>query len=296
MCHVTKRRASVIVLACLALVAVGCRDLRFLVPPASSGDGRYHSEVFTQVTMTSDIIYGSSVNQQGQTVSLGMDLYEPSGDSFDARPAIVWVHGGSFRSGSKASPEIVDQANVFARKGYVNVSISYRLSPNGCTVINAECITAIIDAKHDAQAAVRYLRANASTLRIDTTRIAIAGTSAGAITALNVGYGPEDPGTSGSPGFDSSVSAAVSLSGARLLTTANAGEAAALLFHGTADSLVPHQWAVDTVAEAKGAGLTAYLTTWDGAGHVPYVQNRTAILDQTSNFLYWTLTPYASGH
>ena len=55
------------------------------------------------------------------------------------------------------------------------------------------------------------------TYRIDTGRIAIGGTSAGAITALNVGANADDPGTSGSPGFSSAVSAAVSLSGAKLL-------------------------------------------------------------------------------
>ena len=81
----------------------------------------------------------------------------------------------------------------------------------------------------------------------------------------------------------------MSLSGARILTTPNTGEAAALLFHGTADTLVPYQWALDTVAAAESADLLANLTTFEGAGHVPYTQNRTTILDQTTNFLYWTL-------
>ena len=62
------------------------------------------------------------------------------------------------------------------------------------------------------------------------------------------GARPEDVGNSGNPGFASTVRASVSLSGARILTTPNPGEAAALLFHGTADSLVPYQWALDTVA------------------------------------------------
>jgi dipeptidyl aminopeptidase/acylaminoacyl peptidase len=61
------------------------------------------------------------------------------------------------------------------------------------------------------------------------------------------------------------------------------------LFHGTADPLVPYQWALDTVAAAEAAGLIANLTTFHGAGHVPYSQNRTTILDQTTNFLHWTL-------
>jgi acetyl esterase/lipase len=259
-----------------------------VVPP---GDAplRYRDAVFTGVTTTRDVTYGSAVDQDGETVTLALDVYRPAGDTVTERPAIVWVHGGSFAFGSKTSPEIVDEATTFAKKGFVTVSINYRLSPNGCTTVTAECVTAIVDAKHDAQAAVRFLRAHADDYDVDDSRIAIAGTSAGAITALNVGYGPEDVGNSGNPGFASTVRAAVSLSGARILTTPNAGEAAALLFHGTADGLVPYQWALDTVAAADQAGLQAFLTTFEGAGHVPYTQNRTTILDQTTNFLYWTL-------
>ena len=119
--------------------------------------------------------------------------------------------------------------------------------------------------------------------------IAIGGTSAGAITALNVGYNPDDPGTSGNPGHSSAVKGAVSLSGAKILGNAGAGDAPSLLFHGTADGLVPYQWAVNTVDEAHGANLSAFLTTWEGGGHVPYAQHRTEILDQTRNFLYFVL-------
>jgi carboxylesterase type B len=281
------RRVLIAIVGVLALVAAGC-DLQKVVPP---GDAplRYRDGVFTVVTTTRNVAYGAAVDQQGQTVTLDLDVYAPAGDAVTERPAIVWVHGGSFAFGSKTSPEIVDEATTFAKKGFVNVSINYRLSPNGCTMVTAECLTAIVDAKHDAQAAVRFLRAHADQYGVDDSRIAIAGTSAGAITALNVGYGPEDVGDSGNPGFASTVRAAVSLSGAKILTTANQGEAAALLFHGTADGLVPYQWALNTVAEAKGAELQAFLTTFEGAGHVPYTQNRTTILDQTTNFLYWTL-------
>jgi para-nitrobenzyl esterase len=281
------RRLLIAVLVVLALVAAGC-DLQKVVPP---GDAplRYRDAVFSGVTTTRDVAYGSAVDQQGRTVTLVLDAYAPTGDTLSERPVIVWVHGGSFAFGNKTSPEIVEEATTFARKGFVNVSINYRLSENGCTTVTAECVTAIVDAKHDAQAAVRFLRAHADDYGVDAGRIAIAGTSAGAITALNVGYGPEDVGDSGNPGFASTVRAAVSLSGARILTRANPGEAAALLFHGTADTLVPYQWALDTVAEAEAAGLQVNLTTFQGAGHVPYTQNRTTILDQTTNFLYWTL-------
>jgi acetyl esterase/lipase len=208
----------------------------------------------------------------------------------------VWVHGGTFCCGDKTSAEIVDEANTFAKKGYVNASITYRLSDNGCRDQDAECIQAIHDANADAQAAVRYFRAHAATYGIDPGLIAIAGTSAGAIAALDVGYRVPEPTTSGTPGVSSEVQAAVSLSGAVIFANqVGAGDAPALLFHGTADPLVPYAWAKTTVDKAHDARLPAYLITWQGEGHVPYVQHRQQILDLTTNFLYNTLDLSTNG-
>ena len=284
-----RRALLALVAATTLLVAVGCKP--FLRPP---GDAplRYRDAVFANVTKTSDVVYATAVERgSGNTVSLKLDRYEPTGDANTARPVIVWVHGGSFKYGNKTSGELVDQANEFAKKGYVNVSIDYRLSPQGCAAAapNYECVNAIIDAKHDAQAAVRYLRANAAALKIDPNRIAINGTSAGAITSLNVGFDSTEVGSGGSnPGYSSAVRSAVSLSGARLMGAPDAGDAPALLFHGTADIVVPYAWATKTVDDARAAGIETYLTAWEGDGHVPY-QHRGQIIEQTTNFLYWTL-------
>lgn len=283
-----RRLISPIALAvAVVLLLVGC-DLR-LTTPTGDAPLRYRDAVFSTVTKTADITYGSAVNQLGATVTLKMDRYEPEGDTVSARPAIVLVHGGSFRSGTKTSAELVDQANVYAKQGYLVVSISYRLATNGCVTVTAECVIAIRDAKNDAQAAVRFLRSKATEWRIDTGRIAMAGSSAGAITAVEVGYGPEEVGSSGNPGYESTIKAAVSLSGASVLTKPNPGEAAVLLLHGTADAVVPYQWALNTQTAANTAGVYLELTSWDGGGHVPYVAHRTEILSQTSNFLYWTM-------
>lgn len=202
-------RLLAVVGAIVALLS-GCEY--HLLEPEGSAPLRYRDLIFPGVTKTADIVYGSSVNLSGQTVTLRLDLYRPTGDTLTKRPAVVWVHGGSFSSGSKTSPELVDQATQLGRMGYVSASISYRLEPTGCSAAapTATCVQTMQNARADAQTAVRFLRTNASTYGIDATRIAIAGTSAGAITALSVGYGSgEDP--------SASVRAAVSLSGANLV-------------------------------------------------------------------------------
>jgi len=285
------RRRRWLVAAVLSLVvpiAAGCT----LVDPPGDAPLRYRDDMFA-VTRTTGIVFGHAVNQDGANITLALDMYQPTGDTVAARPAIVWVHGGSFAFGSRTSPELVEEANYFAQKGYVNVSIDYRLDSVGCTNVSSEptrCITAIQQAQQDAQTAVRFLREQAATYRIDTDRIAIGGTSAGAITALNVGYSPENPGPGDHQGFSSAVRAAQSLSGSQIASSpSNAGDAAALLFHGTEDNLVPYSWATSTVDRAKQAGLLAILVTYEGAGHVPYAANRTDILTKTRNFFWWQL-------
>ncbi len=244
-----------IVAVALAVIA-GC-GFHTITPPGAA-PMRYRDAVFDAVNTTSDVSFGSAVDQQGTIVDLKLDVYEPAGDTNTERPVIVWVHGGSFSGGDKTSGEIVFEATEMAKKGYVSVSISYRLYGPGCSAAGGNqggCVQAIIDAQHDAQAAVRFLRQNAATYRIDTDRIAIGGTSAGAITALNVGANADDPGTSGNPGFSSAVGGAVSLSGAKLLgPPQTTGDAPTLMFHGTADPLVPYQWAVNTLNDAHAGG------------------------------------------
>jgi acetyl esterase/lipase len=253
--------------------------------PSGPAPLRYRDLVFGAVTKTTGITYGSAVNLENQTITLTMDEYAPTGDAVTKRPAIIWVHGGSFAVGDSTEGDIVDEANTAAKEGYVNFSINYRLEPGGCSAGNpsSTCVQAITESMQDAQTAIRFVKAHATTYGVDTSRVAIAGTSAGAITAMNVNY------ASSSSDPASAVRAGVSLSGADLLSKEDKGDPPALLFHGTADPLVPYQWAVRTVDNAHTAGLLAWLTTWQGAGHVPYGQHRQEILDQTRNFLYWAL-------
>lgn len=280
--RLVRLRAAVAV-AAIALFASSCA----LLPPTGAGPLRFRDEVFSAVTKTADLTYGSAITSTGTTQVLKFDLYEPTGDISTRRPLVIWVHGGSFKSGSKTSAELVDEATTLGKKGFVGASIDYRLRSPGCTSITADCVAAIHDAIADAQAAVRFFRANAADYRIDPDRIAIGGTSAGAITALNVGYRTPEPETSGTPGYPSDVAAAVSLSGAQLMNgNIGPGDAPALDFHGTADSLVPYSWAQTTITTAQQQGLEAYLVTWQGEGHVPYLQHRQQILDLTTNFLY----------
>ena len=55
------------------------------------------------------------------------DIYTPTGDTQTSRPAMIWVHGGAFAAGDKAKAPYPKLANEFAQRGYVALSINYRL-------------------------------------------------------------------------------------------------------------------------------------------------------------------------
>jgi poly(3-hydroxybutyrate) depolymerase len=281
-CVVRRLLLPILVLLAVGLSACNWPD----ITPPGSAPVRYRDMVSSGVTVTPNVTYGSAVNLEGQTTTLQMDMYQPTGDTTAGRPAIVWVHGGSFCCGDKSDGDVVDEATTFAEKGFVTFSIDYRLESPGCQGTFSNCLQAIQEAFEDAQTAVAFVRTNAKTYGIDPTRIAIGGTSAGGITALNVGFSTSEDPAAG-------VRAAVSLSGAYGAVggvgAISAGDAPAMDFHCTTDPLVPYQSAVNTVNAAKGQGLDAFLESWTETCHAPYAEHRTQILTQTTNFLYWEM-------
>jgi acetyl esterase/lipase len=236
----------------------------------TTGPVRYLDEVFTGIDETPGIAYGSAV-WFGDTdrTPLTLNLFEPAGDTEQARAALVWIHGGGFVAGSASQTQITAVAEAFTRRGYVCVSINYRLRT--AAEFSDQPTDTIRDAVHDGRAAVRWMRANAATYRIDPDRIGIGGGSAGAITSLGVAYADQfGEGDSGSAGFSSDVRAVVdfwgSLPGAND-TMMEAGEAPLIIIHGTEDVTVPYAEAEELVARAQEVGVPYSFHPLQGQGH-----------------------------
>jgi acetyl esterase/lipase len=105
-----------------------------------------------------DISYGP--NGERNT----LDLYLPPSEK--PLPLIIWVHGGGWRSGSKAGG---GPALRMAGRGYAVASINYRLS--GMATFPAQI--------EDVKEAVRFLRVNAKKYNLDPDRFGAWGGSAG---------------------------------------------------------------------------------------------------------------------
>lgn len=99
-----------------------------------------------------------------------MDVYSPGGRN---RPAIIFVHGGGWRSGDKSQYASLGQSA--AQRGYVGISINYRLGSGG-----------VYYQYEDVLRAVLTVRANARSYGVDPNRIAVWGDSAGGSLAMRV--------------------------------------------------------------------------------------------------------------
>jgi acetyl esterase/lipase len=121
------------------------------------------------VTVERDIVFHEVAD-----VQLKLDLAKPDGPG--PFPAVVCIHGGAWQRGSRTHLSVANALfngrsliEQIAERGYVVVSVSYRLAPKFTFPAQIE----------DVKASVRWVRNNAAKYRIDPARVAGVGFSAG---------------------------------------------------------------------------------------------------------------------
>jgi acetyl esterase/lipase len=123
-------------------------------------------------TAYTDINYiiGTPQNQ------LNLDVFVPNGGSA-LKPVMIYVHGGSWRTGDKSQTGFKDE--FFTNNDYIFVSINYRLSPNP---INLSDPTRVMFPDHpeDIAKAIKWVFNNISSYGGDTSKVSMIGHSAGA--------------------------------------------------------------------------------------------------------------------
>lgn len=126
------------------------------------------------------------------TVALQMDVYQPQSPRAD-HACVVYMFGGGFVGGERNNKLSIECCKLLSERGFVAVAIDYRLylkNPPKMNIFNAYAAfdTAIRYAVEDCSAAIAYLCAHADELHIDTSRIILTGSSAGAISVLQTDY------------------------------------------------------------------------------------------------------------
>jgi predicted esterase len=250
---------------------VGLALLGASLPGCDWPDGtRFVHPVFSNFDLTSGIVYRSTTTWDGRAIDLRLDIRQPRGDTMTERPVIMWMFGGGWRNGDRNQLRVL--AEDSARRGYVGVTIDYRIRPDQ---IPFDISGAELDAYDDTIAAIQWLKDNAAAYGIDPDVIVPAGISAGAINALHAVYRPGTRGPATTP-----AAGAVSASGISFVRPP-AGRPPVLMTHGTADQTVPFNAASGVCAQANAVGDTCILHPFDGGHTFP-----PGFSDDAHNFVF----------
>jgi len=271
------------------------------IPSSCSGDcapsgasGRYVDDVCSSLKITKNVPYSQSIDERGILQTHFMDIYEPVANDEAKRPVVIWVHGGGFKetANGRSSETAKAHAIAYAKRCYVTAAIDYRTRPGG--VQTKEDPQIVYDAQYDAEAAVRYLRKDAATenkYRMDTDRIAVGGSSAGAVTSLYVGYNSDKPwaervrNNESHPGYPSHVQAVIDVSGSIMSGLMRPEDPPVFIAHGTTDPLVPYPAAQAIEREAFEKNIPYEFHSFQGAGHTKDLPKR-MIVEESADFLY----------
>lgn len=223
---------------------------------------------------------------------LQLNMARPTGGD-GPLPCVLFIHGGGFRAGNRDGYNA--QIIRVAEKGYVAVTVSYRLAPK----------YPFPAAIHDTKAAVRWLRANAKQYNIDPNNIGVTGASAGGTLAQMLGVTAdvkEFEGDGGNAKESSAVKCVVNVYGANDFTKSYGKSVDAhevlplylggnlekarpahvrssplywvtpnavptLCIHGTEDKYVHFEQAEMLVEKLKAASVEVELLKLEGAGH-----------------------------
>lgn len=129
---------------------------------------------------------GEYMFAQRDTCQLFMSVYEP--DEPTDKPTIIFVFGGGFIMGDRNAKDYLRWFQRYKEDGYRTITIDYRLGLKGQGSLGLTQVEAFYNAVEigveDLYSATRYIIDNAEALGVDPSKLVIAGSSAGAMIAL----------------------------------------------------------------------------------------------------------------
>ena len=184
------------------------------------------------------------------TLQLCLDFYTPN-HVHDSTICVVYVFGGGFIGGHRDGEFEKGYFKQLVDEGFMVAAIDYRLGLKGAknlSITNSEPLeNAINMATEDAILAIAYLLDHAAELKVNKDWIMMVGSSAGAITSLQVDYALCNNFLNASilPA-DFRLAGVVSYAGAIFshegkVKYRNHEPAPTMMYHGMADRLVPYK-------------------------------------------------------
>jgi len=258
-----------------------------------------------EIKVPEGLTYDVLQHRQGEHIRAGQMAISYKDDSIKNKPVVVFIHGGGWANGDKNATMYM--AFNAAKKGFVGVSISYRLISEG-TFTN--CI-------EDVKEALRFLKSKQNELPIDVDRIGVWGYSAGAHLALMIALSPKETFHSNTyNNYDSKIKTVMAVSAptdfvslqkergsVRMfsesqnknleflkevspLTFINKNQIPVFMLHGTADPVVPPYHYLNFENKCKEEGLDNFkLFEIQNGGHMFYWKRKEEVIPIFQEFL-----------
>lgn len=256
------------------------------------------TEVKEGVRIYRDLRYGDKPQGIGEDISSDrtLDLYEPLDNMNKKLPVFLFIHGGGFGGGDKADKGNEALCLKMASHGFAVISINYYLTLKHEKTAGASCTAnmskglsvkgfhpklheAIENASNDAQLALEWIKNEGGQFKLDQSRVAVSGGSAGAMTALHAAYASNQKVLP--------IRAVVNLWGGLENSEHIKKDAPPLLtYHGDQDKLINVDYAYDLEKQMKKNGVNQSKTyIIKGKGHAIYNLIREERTGEIASFL-----------
>jgi predicted esterase len=218
--------------------------------------------------------YTTITYYSNDTLQLDLDLFMPKNTTGKKLPLFIYVHGGGFSGGNRTwgYPACMYLTN----NGFITATISYTLYMKNksfsCDGILAEKVKAMQYGANQLWLATSYFLKNCDKYNIDTSKIFIAGSSAGAETVLHAAFWNYKTMNLYKNLLPDSFKYAGMVAGAGAIMDLNfiteKNKTPVLMFHGNSDILVPYANAAHHYCKPNTPGWLMFFGSYSIYNHL----------------------------
>jgi poly(3-hydroxybutyrate) depolymerase len=211
---------------------------------------------------------------KNDTLALELNLFIPKAEKNKKFPLVIYAHGGGFSTGKRADGDTL--CMKLSDNGFLAATITYTLYMKdksfGCDGIVSEKIRAMQFAANDLWRATEFFIDNQEKYNVDVSKIFIAGSSAGAETAIHAAFWDFNTmnlyNTILPPDFKYAglIAGSGAIMDINLINEKN--KIPMMMFHGSADKTVPYGTGSHRTCKTNASGWLIFFGSYSIYNHL----------------------------